>query len=131
MTGTLVSKVSITLFFVSVPTMAVSAGEWTHERDVVYGYKDGMALVMDVFTPNVNRNGAGVIRMMSGGMSSSPLWSHVVTQHRFHFGNIGNDQPCHSGQIPGESSFLHLFQDQRLERHTLNAVLGVFRYDKH
>ena len=37
--------------------------------DVIYGHKDGMALVYDVFTP-ASPNGAGVVRMISGGWFS-------------------------------------------------------------
>ncbi len=37
--------------------------------DVIYGHKDGMALVYDVFEPAVS-NGAGVVRMVSGGWFS-------------------------------------------------------------
>jgi dipeptidyl aminopeptidase/acylaminoacyl peptidase len=35
-----------------------------------------MALVMDVFSPKGDKNGAGVILVMGGGMNSSPTWSH-------------------------------------------------------
>ncbi|MEX0617930.1 MAG: alpha/beta hydrolase [Pseudohongiellaceae bacterium] len=43
-------------------------------RDVVYGHKDGMALVMDVYQPEGNHNGAAVAYMISGGwMSSLPM----------------------------------------------------------
>jgi acetyl esterase/lipase len=58
------------------------AVKWNQQHDVVYGYKHGMALVMDVFTPSENRNGAGVVRIMCGGMVSSPSWSHRVTDDR-------------------------------------------------
>jgi len=40
-------------------------------RDVVYGHKDGMALVMDVYQPDANANGAGVVYSISGGWMSS------------------------------------------------------------
>lgn len=40
-------------------------------RDVVYGHKDGMALVMDIYRPEANNNGAGVAFMVSGGFTSS------------------------------------------------------------
>lgn len=40
-------------------------------RDVIYGHKDGMALVMDVYQPNGFSNGAGVAYMISGGWMSS------------------------------------------------------------
>ncbi len=39
--------------------------------NVVYGHKDGMALVMDVYQPAGNANGAGVAYMISGGWMSS------------------------------------------------------------
>ena len=39
------------------------------QTDVVYGHKDGMALVYDVLIPE-KANGAGIIRMMSGGWLS-------------------------------------------------------------
>lgn len=43
-------------------------------RNVVYGHKDGMALVMDVYIPDSGGNGAGVAYMISGGwMSSLPM----------------------------------------------------------
>jgi acetyl esterase/lipase len=53
-----------------------NAQEFDHQKDIVYGYKDGMALVMDIFAPCNNKNGAGIIRVMAGGMSSSPVASH-------------------------------------------------------
>jgi len=40
------------------------------KTDVIYGRKYGMALLMDVYTPNDQRNGASVIQVISGG-----LWS--------------------------------------------------------
>ena len=40
------------------------------KADVVYGHKDGMALVYDVLQPT-NANGAAIIFMMSGGWYSS------------------------------------------------------------
>ncbi len=41
--------------------------------DVVYGHKDGLALTFDVFAPQSNANGAGLLFMVSGGWYSS--WS--------------------------------------------------------
>ncbi|MDR2675278.1 MAG: alpha/beta hydrolase [Opitutaceae bacterium] len=38
----------------------------THERDIIYGRKYGMALVLDVLRP-ANADGAGIIVVMSGG----------------------------------------------------------------
>ena len=45
-----------------------------HDRqmDVVYGYKDGMGLLMDVLTPRTRPNGAGVVVIASGALISSP-----------------------------------------------------------
>jgi acetyl esterase/lipase len=41
-----------------------------HTADVIYGRKAGMALTLDVFTPS-QKNGAGVIFLVSGGWASS------------------------------------------------------------
>lgn len=40
-------------------------------KDVVYGHKDGMALTMDVFEPEANRKGIGLMFMVSGGWVST------------------------------------------------------------
>jgi acetyl esterase/lipase len=62
----------VALIFVLFVGIA-SAAAYDHEQDVVYGYKDGMALVMDVFTPtDVEKNGASVVWIVSGGMHSDP-----------------------------------------------------------
>jgi acetyl esterase/lipase len=47
--------------------------------DVVYGHKDGMALIYDVLTPS-NHNGAGIIFVMSGGYYS--VWGEPETRAR-------------------------------------------------
>jgi hypothetical protein len=41
---------------------AAENAQYVHQKDVIYGYKHGMALIMDVFTPanGEKRNGAGV-----------------------------------------------------------------------
>ena len=39
--------------------------------DVVYGHKFGMALTFDVFQPQADANGAGVLLMVSGGWYST------------------------------------------------------------
>ena len=36
------------------------AAEYTQQENIVYGHKDGLGLLMDVFTPR-KQNGAGVI----------------------------------------------------------------------
>jgi dipeptidyl aminopeptidase/acylaminoacyl peptidase len=40
------------------------------QQDIVYGTKDGMALVMDVYTPRAPRVDAGVLLAVSGGWST-------------------------------------------------------------
>jgi acetyl esterase/lipase len=50
-----------------------------HTPDVIYGHKAGMALTLDVFQP-AQKNGAGVIFLVSGGWASSyddPSMVHV------------------------------------------------------
>jgi acetyl esterase/lipase len=48
---------------------------FTRDEDVVYGHKDGMALVMDVYHPSCDANGAGVIELVSGGYFSDLVLS--------------------------------------------------------
>lgn len=57
------ATILISLCFVS------TTNAFDHQQDVVYGYKDGLALVMDVLEPT-KRNGAGIIWVVSGGMNS-------------------------------------------------------------
>src|SRR5665213_3102300 len=45
--------------------------EYTRTRDVIYGWKFGTALTMDVFTPKQNANGLGLIAVVSGGWFSN------------------------------------------------------------
>jgi acetyl esterase/lipase len=40
-------------------------------RDIVYGHKDGMALVMDIYQPDGDANGAGVAYLVSAGFNST------------------------------------------------------------
>lgn len=47
------------------------AGDYTRQRDVIYGRKSGLALTMDVFTPK-KANGAGLVFVVSGGWFSGP-----------------------------------------------------------
>jgi acetyl esterase/lipase len=54
-----------------------------HTADVIYGRKAGMALTLDVFTP-AQKNGAGVIFLVSGGWASSyddPTMVHVAVEN--------------------------------------------------
>lgn len=61
-----------------IPAFGFCGTEYDHQKDIVYGYKDGMALVMDVYSPKGGNNKAGVIVIMAGGMTSKPAWSHNV-----------------------------------------------------
>jgi acetyl esterase/lipase len=49
----------IVLMMVFASAGLIYSAEYNHQQDVVYGYKDGMALVMDVFSPKEKGNGAG------------------------------------------------------------------------
>ena len=44
--------------------------KYDYQQDLVYGYKDGMGLLMDVFIPTTNRNGAAVISVRNGSFRS-------------------------------------------------------------
>lgn len=56
--------------FLLPPAACASLTALAQQRDVVYGCKDGTALVLDVFTP-ARLNGAGVPQLISGGMRSN------------------------------------------------------------
>lgn len=58
------------LLFAGLPTLVVAQEEIT-SRDVIYGHKDGMAMVYDVAVPSDNANGAGIIFVISGGFFSA------------------------------------------------------------
>ena len=49
--------------------------------DVVYGHKVGLALTFDVFQPEKNANGAGVLFMVSGGWVSRWIPPANMTAH--------------------------------------------------
>jgi len=63
-----VGKLSV--IFIFVLSSLVSYADVTIKPDIVYGHKDGMALVYDVLKPE-NSNGAAIVFMMSGGWYSS------------------------------------------------------------
>jgi acetyl esterase/lipase len=68
------SLISVAMFAVLLiaPRFAKAADEpYTHQADVIYGRKHGVALTMDVFTPKEKANGAAVIWVVSGGWVSS------------------------------------------------------------
>ena len=72
-------KALINLFVVGALLFAQSAAAETIKSDVVYGHKDGMALVYDVIKPD-NSNGAVVVFMVSGGWYSR--WAPAETRAR-------------------------------------------------
>jgi acetyl esterase/lipase len=68
----LTNKIYLVLFIFIINTGIQYAGQGNYERkeDVIYGRKDGMALTMDVFSPE-KPNGIGVVLLISGGWFSS------------------------------------------------------------
>ena len=50
---------------------AETPAAYTVKPDIVYGHKDGMALTFDVFEPNENAKGVGLMFMVSGGWVSA------------------------------------------------------------
>ena len=71
-----VMRIILLLNFMLVGTVSA---EVTFKSDVVYGHKDGMALVYDVLTPET-ANGAAIVFMMSAGYYSS--WAPPETRAR-------------------------------------------------
>ena len=69
MSRTTASFLALAVFL--LPTGLQAQDDVRITPDVVYGHKDGMALTMDVFTPNENANGAGVVFCVSGGWHSA------------------------------------------------------------
>ena len=67
------------IVFGFICTGLISHAEVTFNSDIVYGHKDGMALVYDVLQPE-NTNGAAIVFMMSGGWYSS--WAPPETRAR-------------------------------------------------
>ena len=59
---------------------------YTRRRDVIYGYKSGVALTMDVFTPRKDANGAAILALVSGGWYSdqttisSPRFAYIIDE---------------------------------------------------
>lgn len=71
--------VRIILLVNCVLVAVTSSADVTIKSDVVYGHKDGMALVYDVLMPD-SANGAAILFMMSGGWYSS--WAPPKTRAR-------------------------------------------------
>lgn len=68
MTRALTSAFALLVACLCTPSFAQ---EEISQRDVVYGHKDGMAMVYDVAQPSGNANGAGIIFVISGGFFSA------------------------------------------------------------
>ncbi|MDB2443786.1 alpha/beta hydrolase [Gammaproteobacteria bacterium] len=71
--------VSLFLIFLISSIRANAESAIDIRADVVYGHKDGMAMIYDVLTPS-NHNGAGIIFVMSGGYYS--VWGEPETRAR-------------------------------------------------
>ena len=69
----------ITILVNCMLATVTSSADVTVKSDVVYGHKDGMALVYDVLIPD-SANGAAILFMMSGGWYSS--WAPPETRAR-------------------------------------------------
>src|SRR5687767_8014668 len=55
----------------TVEARGAEAPAHSRQKDVVYGRKHGVALTMDVFTPEKNANGAAAVFVVSGGWVSA------------------------------------------------------------
>ncbi|NKB34013.1 MAG: prolyl oligopeptidase family serine peptidase [Pseudomonadales bacterium] len=78
----------------------VSYADVSIKADVVYGHKDGMALVYDVITPE-NANGASVVFMVSGGWFSR--WAppeNRAEQFAYYLDEGFTLIPVHHGSAP-------------------------------
>jgi acetyl esterase/lipase len=53
------------------------------KKQLIYGYKFGMALTMNVFRPRMNANGLGIIFVVSGGWTSSHSVDGLVPRFGF------------------------------------------------
>lgn len=87
------------LLAINSQTLHAQAPEVTVKEDVIYGRKHGIALTMDVFTPKANRNGAGVIMVVSGGFFSSKeainraFFNDMLTRGYVVFAVVHGSQP--------------------------------------
>ena len=87
---------AITASFASLFSLA----DVSIKADVVYGHKDGMALVYDVITPE-DANGAAVVFMVSGGWFSRWAPPENRTQQFAHYLDAGFTLiPVHHGSAP-------------------------------
>lgn len=73
----------ITQFTITVIAVQILSAQESRtvkvDTDMIYGYKDGMALTMDVYKPEVP-NGAAIIFVNSGGFISPAYYRQCVTE---------------------------------------------------
>ncbi|HEV3444031.1 MAG TPA: alpha/beta hydrolase [Gemmataceae bacterium] len=62
--------------------VAADDAPFTRQQDVIYGRKFGVALTMDVLTPNKNANGIGIVNVISGGWFSAHDMVNALGLHR-------------------------------------------------
>lgn len=62
--------IAIILSLALVPAYAQSQTPYTQQKDLVYGQVHGIGLLMDVFTPNGDSNGHGIVDIASGAWHS-------------------------------------------------------------
>jgi acetyl esterase/lipase len=71
-------KLGLVSYVIFIHSLSFCQNEFIHQQDIIYGYKDGMALVMDVYSPKEKTNNACIIMVSSAGMNSSPIMSHMA-----------------------------------------------------
>ncbi len=95
------------------PVLACAATQppsFQRTSDVIFGYKHGMAMTMDVFRPKT-QNGAGVVYVMSGGwysareMISADIWAVLLNRGYTVFAVVHGSQPRFT--IPEAAADLH------------------------
>ncbi len=64
------SPLRIVLCAILLATSSAASAAAKISPDIVYGHKDGMALIYDMFEPEGEKNGAAIIYMVSGGWFS-------------------------------------------------------------
>jgi acetyl esterase/lipase len=67
----MISRVTLALVVLLGCLASAGAEEPSIQADVVYGHKLGLAMTMDVFPPDGEANGAGLLFMVSGGWYSN------------------------------------------------------------
>jgi acetyl esterase/lipase len=82
--GTVALVAVAVLYATSAVSHAAAAKKLVYEqhKDVIYGDADGVALVMDIFTPTGPKNGVGIIDVASGAWHSDrgKIRDHMLAQ---------------------------------------------------